>query len=116
MFRSLAGGVGWPACRRLGTEPETKDGARRGSDVPPVVFSSPFSTSWDLLSATARQAAPRAIWISVHNGCPSADAETTRVIKSVLVFGNAAIVTETIAGANSRLGETEEVFDYINGR
>jgi hypothetical protein len=75
-----------------------------------------FSAAWGLLSPTAQQAVPRAIWISVHNGCPSAGARTARVIKSVLVFGNAAIVTETIAGTGSRLGKAEDAFSYINGR
>jgi hypothetical protein len=98
-------------------EPETKDGALAAAARFYGLYSADqFSAAWGLLSPTARLAVPRALWISVHSGCPSAGAGTTRVIKSVLVFGNAAIVTETIAGVSSRLGEAEDVFNYANDR
>lgn len=97
-------------------EPGTKSGARAAAAEFYRLYSAgQFSASWGLLSPAAKQAVPRAIWTGVHNGCQSAGAGTARVIKSVLVFGNAAIVTETIAGADSRLGEAEDVFNYVNG-
>jgi hypothetical protein len=97
-------------------EPETKGGARAAAARFYRLYSADqFSAAWGLLSPTAQRAVPRAIWTGVHNGCPSAGAGVARVIKSVLVFGNAAIVTETIAGAGSRLGKAEDAFSYING-
>ena len=47
-------------------------------------------------------------------GCPSAGAGKSRTIKAVTVFGNAAIVTEAIAGA-AQPGTAEDVFNYANG-
>ena len=45
----------------------------------------------------------------------SAGAGKSRIIKAVTVFGSAAIVTEAIAGAASKLGTAEDVFNYANG-
>lgn len=74
-----------------------------------------FAASWDLLTFTAQRAIPRATWVGVHAGCPSGGAGTARVIESVLVFGSAAIVTETVGGAASQLGKSHDVFNYANG-
>ncbi len=106
-----------PAATQTGpVEPETKAGARAAAAKYYRLYSaSQFAASWDLLSPSTEGAVPRAVWVSVHAGCLSADAGTARVIKSVLVFGNAAIVTETIAGAPSRLGKAHDVFNYTNG-
>ena len=45
---------------------------------------------------------------------PAAGAGKSRVIKAVTVFGNAAIVAETVAGALP--GTAEDVFNYADGR
>lgn len=50
----------------------------------------------------------------MHSGCPSAGAGMAREIKAVTVFGRAAIVTETIAGA-PKLGPAENVFNFASG-
>jgi len=97
-------------------EPETKAGAlAAAANFYRLYSAGRFAASWDLLNPTAQRAIPRVVWISVHNGCPSAGSGEARAIKSVLVFGNAAIVTETIADVGSRLGQAEDVFNYVHG-
>jgi hypothetical protein len=77
--------------------------------------SSQFGASWDLLAVTAKKQVPQSVWVGVHEACPSVGAGMPRAIKSVVVFGDAAIVTETITGTLSRLGPAEDVFNYANG-
>lgn len=109
--------TGSTAARSGPAEPQTKAGAHAAAaNFYRLYSASQFAASWGLLSPAAQREIPRAIWISVHNGCPGASTGAARVIKSVLVFGNAAIVTEGIQGADSRLGEAEDVFNYENGR
>lgn len=76
---------------------------------------SQFAASWDLLAPAAKHQVAKAVWVSVHQGCPSAGGGKARVIKFVTVFGNAAIVTQGVAGATTRR-EIEDVFNYVNGR
>jgi hypothetical protein len=78
-------------------------------------FASKFAASWDLLSADVKRAIPERVWVGVHDGCQSAQTNVTRVIKSVTVFGYAAIVTETVT-AQSKRSTGENVFNYANGR
>jgi hypothetical protein len=59
---------------------------------------------------------PRSLWIGLHVRCPVAAVGTARVITAVTVFGNAAIVTERVAGTVSRRTMAEDVFNYFNGR
>jgi hypothetical protein len=97
-------------------EPRTKAGVRAAAAKFYSLYSaSQFAASWDLLSPATQREVPRAVWVGVHAGCPSLSGGTDRVIKSVLVFGNAAIVTETLAGAESRLGKKHDVFNYSDG-
>lgn len=97
-------------------EPETTGGARSAaSNFYELYSANQFSASWDLLSPTAQKAIPQAVWTGVHNGCPPAGAGTAVVIKSVIVFGNAAIVTETTSGPGSGSAKAEDVFNYVNG-
>ena len=49
----------------------------------------------------------------MHKACSAAGAGKSRVIKAVTVFGNAAIVTETVTGASSVAAE--DVFTYADG-
>jgi hypothetical protein len=81
-----------------------------------LYFSRRFAASWDLLTPAAKREIPKTLWVKVHEGCPSAGAGVARVIKAVTVFGNAAIVTETIAGSLSRLGTAGDVFSNVDGR
>ena len=98
------------------TEPLTKAGAdAAAANFYHLYSTGQFAASWDLLTLTAERAIPRATWVGVHAGCPSGGAGTARVIESVLVFGNAAIVTETVGGAASQLGTSHDVFNYANG-
>jgi hypothetical protein len=73
-----------------------------------------FEAFWNLLSAGTKRQISRHLWVSVHNACPSTGAGKSRIIKAVTVFGNAAIVTEAIAGASPVTAE--DVFNYANGR
>lgn len=79
-----------------------------------VTLSRRFAASWDLLAPAAKQHIPKNTWVKVHDGCQGAAAGSTGVIKSVTVFGNAAIVTEAIAGATPRSPTIEAVFNYSN--
>jgi hypothetical protein len=97
-------------------EPETKDGVHASAATFYRLYSTgQFAASWELLSPAAQRDIPRTTWVSVHNACPPAGIGASRIVKSVLVFGSAAIVTETIAGADSRLGKAEDVFNYAHG-
>lgn len=79
-------------------------------------FAGKLAASWDLLAPSARRQVPQRIWVRVHQGCPPARAGKARVIKAVTVFGNAAIITDTVAGAPARLGTAEDVFNVVNDR
>lgn len=107
-----------PAVTQTGPpEPETKAGVRAAAAKFYSLYSAnQLAASWDLLSPGTQRAAPRAVWVGVHARCTSlSGSDGGRVIKSVLLFGNAAIVTETLAGAESRLGEAHDVFNYSDG-
>lgn len=95
----------------------TKVGARAAAaQFYSLSAASLFKESWSLLAPAAERQVPLKVWVGVHDGCPLANAGVARIIKSVTVFGNAAIITETVAGATSRRGTVEDVFNYINGR
>jgi len=74
-----------------------------------------YVASWHLLApASARQIRVRA-WVAVHRACASAASAKPR-IKAVTVFGNAAIVTTTMAGVPAGRATTEDVFNFADGR
>jgi hypothetical protein len=75
-----------------------------------------FATFWSLLSNATKHQVSQHVWVSVHDGCPSGEAGQSRVVKAVTVFGDAAIVTEAIAGPTSKPDATEDVFIYADGR
>jgi len=75
-----------------------------------------FAASWDLLTPTVKRQIPRGVWVKVHNGCASAKAGTARAIKAVTVFGTVAIVSERLAGTQSKHSTAQEVFNYDHGR
>ncbi len=74
-----------------------------------------FASSWELLAPAARRQIPKSTWVAVHEGCLSAVRESG-TIKSVTVFGNAAIVTEEITRTSSESGMVQAVFNYAEGR
>jgi len=76
---------------------------------------SQFAAFWDLLSPATKRQVPMRVWVSAHDACPSAGAGKSRIIEAVTVFGSAAIITEAIAGAASKLDTAEDVFNYANG-
>ena len=74
-----------------------------------------FAALWDLLAPATKRQIPRSAWVKVHEACTSAGAANSRTIKAVTVFGNAAIITEAVAGSRPNPGTTEDVFNYVNG-
>jgi hypothetical protein len=73
-----------------------------------------YAALWNLLSPVPKRQVSRKAWIGVHEACSAAGASKYRVIKAVTVFGNAAIVAETITGVLP--GTAEDVFNYADGR
>jgi hypothetical protein len=73
-----------------------------------------FAAFYNLLSPVTKLQISRHVWVSVHEACLSGGAGKARIIKAVTVFGNAAIVTEAIAGASP--GTAEDVFNYVDGQ
>lgn len=72
-----------------------------------------YAALWNLLGPATKQEVAKEAWIGVHEACSAAGAGKPRVIKAVTVFGNAAIVAETVTGVP--LGATEDVFNYTGG-
>lgn len=73
-----------------------------------------YAAIWNLLAAATKHQVSRKAWVGVHEACSTAGAGKSRVIKAVTVFGNAAIITETVPGALP--GMVEDVFNYTGGR
>lgn len=95
--------------------PQVKASARAAAEQFYGLYAaSQYAGSWDMLAPATKRQVSRPAWIGVHEGCSSAGAEKPRVIKAVTVFGNAAIVAETVAGAPP--GTAEDVFTYADGR
>ncbi len=81
-----------------------------------LYFARQFAASWDLLVPAAKHKIPKSVWVRVHDGCLPVGAGKSGVIKSLTVFGNAAIVTEAITGAPSESRTIEAVFNKVNGK
>jgi hypothetical protein len=98
-------------------EPKTQTGARAAAThFYDVYLASQFAASWDLLAPAAKRQVSKGIWIKVHEGCLSAGSGgKIRVIKSVTVFGDAAIITESLAGTHSKHRTARSVFNYSDG-
>lgn len=73
-----------------------------------------FASSWELLAPAAKREIPKHTWVRVHEGCLRAVTTESGTIKSVTVFGNAAIVTEKVVGT-SRSSTVRAVFNYAAG-
>ena len=96
--------------------PWMKAGARAAAEQFYGLYSaSQFAAFWNLLAPATKRQVPRRVWVSVHDACPSAGAGKHRTIKAMTVFGDAAIVTESITGVPSQLVTVEDVFSYANG-
>jgi hypothetical protein len=97
-------------------EPRTKAGARAAAaHFYGLYFRNQFAASWDLVAPAAKSQIPRSVWVAVHDGCPSTSRGRTKVIKSVTLFGDTAIVTERAPGTRSERGKSADVFNYTNG-
>ncbi len=97
--------------------PQMKAGARAAAAKFYGLYSaSEFTAFWKLLTPATKSQVSKRVWVSVHEACPSAGAGKPRTIKALTVFGNAAIVTETVTGASSKPGTVEDVFSYVDGR
>jgi len=95
--------------------PHTKALARAAAEQFYGLYAaSQYTALWHLLASTTRHQISRKAWVGVHEACSSAEAGKSRVIKAVTVFGNAAIVAETVSGALP--GTAEDVFNYTDGR
>lgn len=75
-----------------------------------------FASSWGMLAPAARRAIPLRVWVAVHEACPPGDGTRRRIIKSVTIFGDAAIVTTTINGVPAKLVTDEDAFSFADGR
>jgi hypothetical protein len=114
---ATAASTGPPAAKATPIPPGAKTGARAAAvQFDRVYAASDFADSWDLLTPIARRQVSKSVWVRVHNGCQSASTEVTRTIRSVTAFGDAAIVTETIATAPSKRSTAEYVYNYVGGR
>jgi hypothetical protein len=74
---------------------------------------SQYATMWNLLASATKHQVSMKAWTGVHEACSTGGAGKSRVITAVTVFGNAAIVAETVAGAPP--GTAEDVFNYTDG-
>jgi hypothetical protein len=96
--------------------PQMKAGARAAASQFYGLYSaSRFAASWNLLAPATKRHVLRHVWVSVHEACPSIGTGKPRTIKAMTVFGDAAIVTESITGVPSQLGTAEDIFSYANG-
>ena len=85
--------------------PHTKALARAAAEQFYGLYAaSQYTALWNLLASTTKHQVSRKAWVGVHEACSSAEAGKSRVIKAVTVFGNAAIVAETVSGAAARHG------------
>jgi len=82
-----------------------------------LVAASQWPQAWAMLTPASQQAVPESLYVAVHQGCPSASAGMARVIKSVVMAGDTAVVTETVAGAlGSVVGSQADAWAYAGGR
>jgi hypothetical protein len=95
--------------------PHTKAVARAAAEQFYGLYAaSRYATMWNLLASATQHQVSRKAWVGVHDACSTAVAGKSRVIKTVTVFGNAAIVAETVTGGLP--APAEDVFNYADGR
>jgi hypothetical protein len=106
-----------PATASAAAQPETEAGVRAAATAFYAFYSAGlWPQAWAMLTPASQAQAPEAVYAAVHQGCPSPSAGMARVIKSVVMAGSAAVVTETIAGAASALGSQADAWSYAGGR
>jgi hypothetical protein len=74
-----------------------------------------FASSWELLAPAAKRQISKRTWVKVHEECLSATARSSGKFKSLTIFGNAAIATESVVGT-SETSTLRAVFNYAGGR
>jgi hypothetical protein len=95
-------------------EPKTRAAARAAAvRFDRLYFAGQFAAAWDLLAPAVKQEVPQRIWVSVHNSCPSATAGQAR-IRTVTLFGDTAIVTETRPGTRAKQRRNTVVFSFAD--
>lgn len=100
------------------TQPATTDAAKAAAHQFFGSYSNgQYAVAWSLLDASDRRAIPRATWVAVHDGCPSAVAGLAYQVSNVTVTGSTAVVTYTLRlGTHSKLGSGTQAFTYSAGR
>lgn len=98
-------------------QPKTEAGVRDAATRFYALYAaSQWAPAWQMLAPTSQAAAPESVYVAVHESCPSASAGMSRVIKSVVMAGSTAVVTETVSGLASTLGSTADAWTYSSGR
>jgi hypothetical protein len=95
-------------------EPRTRSGARAAAMYFYGLYqANQFAAAWSLLDPSAQRRVPQKLWVQVHAACEGTGA---RAIRAVTIFGDAAIITQSPAGAHSRRRTGRDIFDYAAGR
>jgi hypothetical protein len=95
--------------------PQMKASARAAAEHFYALYAaSQYTAFWDLLASATKRLVSKNAWVGVHEACSTTGAGKPRVIKAVTVFGNAAIITETVGGASP--ATARDVFTYAGGR
>ena len=113
---SSSAGAGSPS-PAAPAEPETVAGATAAAQRYFGLYSAQqYPAAWALLAPSVQRAVPEATWAAVHAACPSKSAGLGYDVKNVIVTGNTAVATVTLAGALSNLVSGSEAFTYASGR
>jgi hypothetical protein len=106
-----------PQTARGPVEPKTKAAVRTAAThFYSRLTDGQFAAAWDLLAPAAKQQIPRRIWVNVHLGCQAANEGRAGAVKSVTIFGDAAIVTEKMTSSHSNAHVTRGIFNYVERR
>lgn len=98
-------------------QPETEAGVRDAATRFYAFYAgAQWPQAWQILTPASQKAAPEATYAAVHQGCASVSAGQARVIKSVVMAGSTAVVTETLSGAAGALGSATDAWSYAGGR
>lgn len=112
-----SGGVTTYAPSVASASPQVKANVRAAAtEFYRAYFTRQFAVAWTLLTPRARLQIPRKLWVSAHERCLPAVAQDASQIRSVTVFGEAAIVTRGPTSVSGRSSAGADVFNYANGR
>ncbi len=105
------------ASTQAAAEPDTEAGVRAAATAFYALYSAgQWPQAWEMLAPASQQAMPEALYVAVHQGCPSASAGIARVIESVTMAGAAAVVAEGLSGAGAAIGTVDDAWEYSAGR